>query len=442
MRSLLLSVSVLVVSFGVLLAGNSLQFVALGLRSSLEGFSVGAVGAMTAAYFAGFCLGSLYIPGLVKRVGHVRSFAALASTISGVALAHPLWPDPLPWAAMRLVSGFCFAGLYMVVESWLNARASNADRGRVLSFYAMVAFGGYAGGPLLVNLGAESGFLLFVLISILVSFALVPVTLSGASAPTPSGEIAPDDRFSLRDLYRATPLGLAGMLFVGAAQGSFMGLAATANTALGLDGNRAAWMMSATLLCGPLLQYPLGLLSDRMDRRLVISGVSLVGGLGLLLLVFLLPDGEPGLVGLLLLALVTGAAIFPLYAIVIAHTNDWIPESAMVRAAATLVLAYSLGSVLGSPLASAMMDGFGPRGLFLFLAATMLLLGAFTVFRSLRRAAPEDRGAFAETVATPGLRPLESQQDEQLDLELAGSAEARETESRAAEARPQRTGSA
>ena len=420
MRSLLLSVSALIVSFAALLAGNSLQFVVLGLRAEIEGFSVEAMGVITACYFVGFGLGSFLCPKIIDSAGHIRSFAALASVISGVTLAHPLLPDPVAWGAMRLVIGFCFSGLYMVVESWLNARASNELRGRVLSIYGTAAFAGYACGPLLTGLGSAEGFVLFIVASMLVSFALVPVTLTRASAPViePAGEGATEAiRYGFWKLYKETPLGVVGIVLIGAVQGSFLGLGSVFGSQIGLEPRWVSAFMTLGLFAGLCLQYPIGWLSDRLDRRLTIMAVGALGGAFCLAgYLALTAAGSPGPILAIGASVLAGTCIFPLYAVILAYTNDRLPQSSLVAAAAAVALCYSIGSSLGPPFASALMSGIGAPAFFLALAILMTALAVFAGYRSLRRPAPK-ASASEETAppvvaASPGTVPLDPSYEE------------------------------
>lgn len=408
MRHLLLNVTTLILSFALLLAGNSLQFVVLGVRAGMEGFSIHAMGLITAAYFLGFAFGSLRCLDLIRAIGHIRTFAALASIISGVVLAHPLLPEPAAWIVFRFIIGFCFAGLYTVVESWLNAQAGNEFRGRILSIYAVAIFGGFAIGPMLAILGTAEGFFLFVLASMIVSFALVPVTMTRAAAPV-TPEATERDRFTLRRFYKETPLGMIGILCVGSAQGAFVGLSPVFVQRAGLTAEDASFFLTAALLAGLICQFPVGWLSDRFDRRLVIAIAALVGGAGCAAFAGWTLSAPLTKELALLGALIVGAAIFPLYAIVIAYTNDWLDQDSIVSAAAALILTYSLGSAAASPLASFLMSQIGAGGLIAFIAAAMITLGLFAVARMFKREAPDSdyEGNMATYAASPGTLPID-----------------------------------
>ncbi|GAB5469645.1 MAG: MFS transporter [Rhodospirillales bacterium] len=407
MSAVLLLLGPLILSFGVLLAGSSLQFVLLGLRAPMEGISVGWMGLVSASYFAGFGIGSLVCPKLVREIGHIRTFAALASVASGLALLLALWPTGIGWVILRLITGFCFAGLYTVVESWMNARAPNEFRGRILSIYGVTVFGGFAIGPLIANLGDADGLALFAVASILISFALVPVTLTRAGAPVVISDDPMPRRYGLVRLFRETPLGVIGSFFVGGLQGSFTSLAAVYGASVGFDGERTAYLVTAGLLAGLIAQYPLGWLSDRLDRRAVIVGITVCGGSALLVLYLTVLIGTPSYFAIILACIITGATIFPPYALVIAHTNDWLPESSLVSAAAALLLVNSLGGIFGNVAASTSMAVFGADSFFVYMAAMNLAFGAFVAERMRRREAPAgEDSAYDFTPAAPGTVPF------------------------------------
>lgn len=418
MRDVLLSVTALIVSLTLLLAGNSLQFVILGLRAEAEGFSVNVVGAMTAAYYVGYGLGSLRAPAVVERVGHIRTFAAMSSIVSVTVLAHGLWTEPLFWILLRFVTGLAFAGLATCAESWLNARATRSVRGRVLAIASICAISGYAVGPLFGALGAVEGLLLFVVASMLMSLALVPVTLTRFSPPLVSGDGSGIERYSIVRLYRETPLGFVGCLGTGFVQGAFLGLGAVFAGRAGLSDVGAAVFVTAALAAGALAQYPLGWLSDRLDRRRVIALAAVALGAGALAVAALMQTAAT-LPVLALAAAVAGVGAMPLYPIVIAYVNDRLPETSIVPAAATLILTFSLGSAVAAPVASLAMDLFGPGGLFGFLGVALLGLGVFAVLRMFVRDAPEPSAEGVLAVSGPFVPLDETIEETQLDLDLA-----------------------
>ena len=282
MLAVLPSVSALLFGLGVLLLGSGLQGTLLGVRAGIEGFAAQTVGLLMAAYYAGYAAGSLYVPVLVRRAGHIRTFAALASVASAAPLLHALYVAPWTWTVLRSVSGFCFVGLFMVVESWLNDKATNATRGTILSIYMIVNLTALAAGQLLLVLADPADYQLFALSSVLVSLALVPVALTRSAAPVPLKTA----RLGLGRLYAVSPLGVVGSFGAGLVQGAFWGRAPRFGQSIGLSTAGIAAFISLTIVGGVLLQWPVGRLSDRFDRRTVITvscfalaGVSLALGL-------------------------------------------------------------------------------------------------------------------------------------------------------------------
>lgn len=408
MWPVLASVSALILSLFILLAGNSLQFVILALRAEAEDFSLLTIGLMTAGYYFGYAAGALQAPRIVAMVGHIRAFATACSIISGVVLAHALWVEPWFWIFLRVLTGLCFAAVATTSESWLNARATHSVRGRVLAISVMAVTLGYAIGPMLTLMASVDGFVLFVVASILMSVALVPVAMTRMAAPTVSMETTTSGYSPMR-LYRETPLGLVGAVGIGAAQGAFLGLGAIFARQLGLGPDGASAFVTGALLVGMAAQFPLAWASDRTDRRRVIAGATLVVAAAAVGAMLLLSVGAGGIGMAVLTAAVGGLAAMPLYAVVIAYANDRLPEHSIVPAAATLILCFSVGSVIGSPIASTLMEVMGPPGLMLFLAVIMASLGLFALYRMTQTDAPivvegEETSGIAATV---GLFPMD-----------------------------------
>ncbi len=433
MRPLLLSVTSLLTSLAILLAGNSLQFVILALRAESAGFSLTVVGAMTTAYYLGYGLGTLRAPVFVDRFGHIRAFAALSSIISAIVLAHGLWVEPYFWIGLRFITGLCFAGLATVVESWLNAKATREVRGQLLAISSIAAILGYAVGPLFASLGSVDSLHLFVIASILMSVALVPVTLTRFSAPYVSGEGTGIEPYNLRRLFRETPFGLIGCVTTGLIQGAFLGLGPVFAGRIGLSDENVPIFMTGALLAGALAQFPLGWVSDRFDRRSVVAITSVVVGSGALCVSLLLGVvGNPIWVVVLAMA-VGGIAAMPLYSVIIAHVNDRLPETSIVPAAATLILSFSIGSAAAGPIASISIDLYGAEGIYMFFGFTLLAFGIFSVFRVARRDAPEhsvDGGIFA---ASPVMTPFDTEFDEnQLGFEFDADEAGQDGETRTA----------
>jgi MFS family permease len=314
----------LLLGVALLMIGNGLQGTLLGVRASLEGFPTGMTGILMSGYYIGFLAGSALTPRLVGRVGHVRVFGALASIASVAILVHSLFVGPATWMAMRLISGFAYAGLYVVAESGLNEEATNATRGRLLSVYMVVSLGGAALGQILLNLGDPRGPDLFILVSVLVSLGLVPMLLS--ASPTPAFETT--SSVGVRQLYEVSPTGVVGMFVTMIAQGAFYGMGAVYASEVGLSVGEISLFMGLALVGGVMLQWPIGRLSDAFDRREVIVAASLLAAL-LAVTAALLGDDVPRLALFALVGLF-GGVMLPMYSLCIAYTNDYLRADQMV----------------------------------------------------------------------------------------------------------------
>jgi MFS family permease len=370
----------LLLGMALLMVGNGLQGSLLGVRASLEGFPTTVTGVLMSGYYVGFLAGSTLAPKLVARVGHVRVFGALAALASTAILVHALLVLPIPWGLMRLLSGFCYAGLYVVAESWLNNQASNQTRGQLLSVYMVVSVGGMGLGQGLLNVADPAGAKLFMLVAILVSLAVVPMLLSARPAP-PFAALAKVDT---RLLYRASPLGVVGMFGTVMAHGAFFGMGAVYGHAAGLSVPAISLLIGLWLAGGVLLQWPIGRLSDAFDRRGVLTAVTFAAAL--LALVAPLQVGRSEL-GLLVVVALYGGLALPMYSLCIAHTNDFLRPEQMVQASGTLVLVGGIGASLGPVSAALMMVGIGPAGFFWWLAAIHAAIGLFAIWRMTRREA-------------------------------------------------------
>ncbi|MCP3854835.1 MAG: MFS transporter [Actinomycetia bacterium] len=365
--------SALFLGIGLLMMGNGLNGAVLGIRASAEGFGLFETGLVMASYYAGFFAGSIYSVRLLASVGHIRVFAALASTASSVVLIHTVSVVPITWAVMRFIFGACMAGLYVVAESWLNDLATNATRARLLATYMIVTMGGLSIGQFLLNAADTNGFRLFILASVLVSLSLVPITLSATSAP-PLRVPLP---LSLRELVGIVPTGVIGSFWVGAGAGTLLGMGAVYGAAVGLAPDRIALLLTAPLIGAIVAQKPVGWLADRYPRRGVIFGVSLQGAAaaaGLLLV------GDGTLVALALM-FILGAALFPLYSLVVAYANDWVAPEQMVSASAALVRTNGAGAVIGPLGAAGLMAVGDARLFFATLIGTHAMIAIYVAFR-------------------------------------------------------------
>lgn len=363
----------LLIGVALMMAGNGLQGSLLGVRTEAEGFSLAATGVVMACYFAGFLAGSRSAEYLLGQVGHIRVFAALASTASAAVLVHSIFISPLSWGLMRFVTGMCFAGLYVVAESWLNDMASNKTRGRLLSLYMVATMGGMTIGQYLLEAADPSGFELFVLASILVSASLLPVTLSASSSP-PIGIPEP---FSLRELFSEVPTGVISSFWVGMSAGVLMGLGAVYAIAADVPGNRISTFLAAPLVGSFLLQWPIGWVSDRISRRTVMFWVA-ASATAVCLALAAAPAGSWTAIGLVFLL---GGTTFPLYSLTIAYTGDWLPQSKLTAASASLVRVNGVGAVLGPLVGAGLMELTTPSAFYLVLVATHAFIATYIAWR-------------------------------------------------------------
>ena len=368
----------LLLGIALIMLGNGLQNTLLGVRATLEGFGTATTGLVMTAYFVGFVSGSVIVPRLLANVGHVRVFAALASLASGATLVHTVFVTPLSWGLIRIATGFCFAGLYVVAESWINEAATNRTRGQLLSVYMIMVLGGTGSGQLLMNLYDPRSFELFVLVSVLISFALIPITLSVGRAPP----FEAPESIGIRALFRASPLGVTGAFLIGIAHSALYAMGPVFATEIGLDVERIALFIAVALFGGLVLQWPIGWLSDRFDRRRVIVAVawiaataSTVAGVG----------GIDSYTVLVAATALLGGMSMPLYSLCGAHTNDHLTPRQIVAASATLVLVGGIGLTMGPLLAAALMQVSGPQGIFWLLTLMHACIGAYGLFRMMRR---------------------------------------------------------
>ncbi|MEQ8639109.1 MAG: MFS transporter [Alphaproteobacteria bacterium] len=384
MRDIALGAWALLLGVAFLLLGYGLQTSLLGLRGSAEGFATTTIGVVMAGYYAGFLAGSAIAPGMVGRVGHVRAFGALASIASAAVLIHAVVIEPTTWFAMRVVTGFCYAGLYIVAESWLNDRATNETRGRLLGLYMAVQFASIALGQALLTVADVQEATLFIIGSVAVSLGVVPILLTRSPAPV----IETPVRLGPMALLRVSPLAVVGVVLVGASQGGFGSLAAVYGEQSGLSVEAIAAFIAATVAGGMAMQWGVGWIADRVDRRMTIAGLGMVSAAAALAFLAL-PIAWRGGAVFLALAVVFGGALYPLYSVVVAHANDRLNKSQMVGASASLMLLYGIGAMSGPLVLSLAMAVAGPGGFFLALAAVMAGLGVYALWRTTRRAAAD-----------------------------------------------------
>ena len=366
----------LLLGIGLMMMGNGLQGSLLGIRASIEGFNLTITGLIMAGYYIGVIGGSNVVPKIVGRVGHIRTFGALAAIASASVLVHAVFIDPWVWWTMRVVTGFSYAGLYVVAESWLNDASENETRGKLLSFYMLISHGSVASGQLMLNISPPSGFGPFIMISVLVSLAVVPILVSVGK--TPSFESA--ESVSIRQLFLVSPLGVVGMLVGSIAMGTIFGMGAVYASSIGLSVQEISFFMASIIAGGAVMQIPVGQMSDVFGRRLIIIGICLVGALASL---FASHFSGSGWQLYAVIALVGGLST-PLYSLCVAHTNDYLSQPQMVAASGSLVLVNGIGAAIGPPVTAFAMEQLGSLAFFYSIVVSLGLVAIFGLWRSTR----------------------------------------------------------
>lgn len=375
-------VAALLLSVAILQTGNGLQGVLLPIRAVSESFSTLSIALLGSTYFIGFIGGCLYGPRLVSQVGHIRVFTAMAALASATPLAHGLIVSPLPWWLLRVVTGFCFAVIYIVIESWLNERATKETRGLIFATYLIINMTLMTLGQLMVVFFDTNGLILFAISSILVSLAAVPVALSNTQAPA----LGHHSKTRLLKLFKTSPVGFVGCLSAGAVMGSFWALTPQFASSNGLDTPSVALFMSLTVISGAIGQGPIGMLSDRFDRRYIIAFISLLAAIASILLWKFSSNVNNNLY---LFAATWGFFAFPIYGLSVAHANDFAKPDEFVEVSSSLLLIYATGAVVGPIIAGTAMNTFGFSTLYGFTATAQLMLVIYAVWRSQKRPAPE-----------------------------------------------------
>lgn len=367
----------LFVGMFMLMVGNGLQGTLLGLRGEAEGFSTFALSIVMSAYFLGFLFSSRFTPELIRRVGHVRVFAALGSMISAVLITYPVLVDPWAWAIGRVIIGFCFCGVYITAESWLNDASSNENRGKSLSLYMIVQMAGIVFAQWIVTQGDISGYVLFIVPSVLVSLAFAPVLLS--VRPMPAFETTKP--MKIKSLIEASPLACFGMFMLGGVFAAQFGMSAVYASRVGLTVSEVSLFVSAIYVSALVLQYPIGWMSDRMDRRVLIIWLAMIGAAGSMI-AFLLP-GSYALI--LVSGAIVGGTSNPLYALLIAYANDYLESDDMASASGGLLFINGIGAIAGPLTVGFMMDTIGNNGFWLFTGILMFGVGAYGLYRMTQR---------------------------------------------------------
>lgn len=396
----------------LLMVGNGIQSTLLGIRGEIEGFSTFEMSLVMSAYFIGFLGGSRMAPDMIRRVGHVRVFAALASFISAVIILYPTFANPWVWFVGRVIIGFCFSGVYVTAESWLNNAATNETRGQALSLYVIVQMIGVIAAQAIMVTADPSGYVLFVIPSVLVSISFAPILLS--ISPTPAFDATKP--MSLKELIKSSPLGAAGMFLLGGVFSAQFGMSAVYAASIGLSVKDISIFVASFYVGATVVQYPLGWLSDRMDRRVLIMVAGLVGGLGAIL--GMVMGGNYWM--LVFAATLVGGFSNPLYSLLIAHTNDFLEHEDMAAASGGMVFINGVGAIAGPILTGWIMGVVGPSGFFLFIAILMLVISAYAAYRMTRRAAVavEDTAAYAPVLPTSSPVAVEVAQEFAIEVAL------------------------
>ncbi|WP_457581301.1 MFS transporter [Ensifer canadensis] len=423
MRKNLLPVASLLLGTLFLFLGNGLQGLLLPVRGTAEGYPTTILGLIGTSWAAGFVLGCFFAPNVVKRIGHVRAFSVFSSMIAIVALMTGILIDPTWWLILRALTGFSTAGTSMIIESWLNERATNESRGVIFSLYIAITLFGVVGGQMMIPFGDTSTSTLFMICGILYCVAMLPTLLSKAASPQPLKQVQLD----LRGLYRNSPVSFLGILLVGIANGAFGTLGAVFGRQAGLSDSTVAAMMSVAIFAGAVMQLPAGRLSDRIDRRYVLAALAGVGALAGLL-IFLVEPSQVWIV--LTLIAIYGAAANALYPIAVSHANDFATAEDFVKVSGGLLLLYGIGTIIGPTIGGPVMTATGPYGLFMITACAHMLITAYAIIRSRMRAPVPvaERDAFSPINAgtamtpeslqlSPRAAPFDETHDEDVDID-------------------------
>ena len=386
----------ILLGIGFMMLANGLQGTLLGVRAGIEGFSTFTTGIMMSGYFIGVFIGSFVAPRLVKRVGHIRVFSALASLASISILFHGVYIDPWLWMAMRIITGISFAGFYVVTESWLNDRASNETRGKVLSIYMVIVTGSMGAGQFLLTLAAPDAIDLFILISIIISFGLIPILLTAKPAPS----FDTSSKMSIVELYRASPLAVIGNCLTGMAHGTIFGLGAIYASQVLVDLRAISWFMACFLIGSLVSLWPIGYLSDRIGRRGIMAALSIISIVCCLLAIATPKDS----ITFYLVIVALGGAAMPMYSICIAYANDRLEPHQIIGASGSLVMVSGIGLMTGPIVIAFLMDYYDVVFYFWGIAMVFGLILLFTLVRiNLREGiALEDQSTLiAGSIGTP-----------------------------------------
>jgi len=399
----------LFLGMGFIMLAHGYQGSLLGVRAVQEDFGLMATGFMMSGYYVGYFIGAKTIPGFILRVGHIRVFAAFASIASIVILMHSILIHPFTWFILRVVTGISMVSIYTIAESWLNDRSSNKNRGSVLSIYMIVLYGSMGIGMFFLNFSKPENFQPFILVSLFMSLALIPILLTKRKAPT----FKKISSMSLRELYEVSPLGMVGSVFYGTAQSALFSLLAVYAASMNFTIFEISLVTFLLAISGAVAQFPIGKLSDKFDRRLVIV-YSTFGAAFFALCAIVasnqmyLPDNlATSKTWFYIFLILFSFCSLPMFAIIFAHTNDYIPKEKFVAAGAGLQFAFGLGAISGPFLCSVFMDVIGSNGYFVFLIIFHSIIGIFAIHRMRIRESVENPDsqfvAMPQTITPAGI---------------------------------------
>ena len=394
----------------LLMLGNGLQGTLLGVRGSIEGMSPQTMSWVMTGYFVGFLFGSQLTPNMIRRVGHVRVFAALGSLVSACLILYAAWTNPYFWFLLRIIVGFCFSGIYVVAESWLNDSSSNETRGQTLSAYLIVQMMGIVLAQAVLNFADPSGYMLFIIISVVVSLSFAPILLSVSPAP----QFQTSKRMTLSQLWSISPLGVVGQFFLGAIFAALFGMASVYGTERGLTVKDISLFVAAIYFGGMILQYPIGWVSDRMDRRVLIFIVCSIGTF-----FSFAANLSDNFIWLLIVAFIIGGVSNPLYSLYIAYTNDYLGHDDMASASGGLIFLTGIGAIFGPSIVGWLLDAYGAASYFWFIGTVMAIMGSYALYRMTQTSstAVEDTSTYAPI--TPTSTPIAMEIAQEYAIEMA-----------------------
>jgi MFS family permease len=373
-------VSALLVAVFILIAGNGLSNTLVPLSATAAAFPELSIGLIGSAYFGGMLIGCLAAPRIIARAGHIRAFAAFVAVSAAATLMHPIFVDPVSWACIRAVTGFCFAGLYATIESWMHDKADNIVRGRVLALYQIVHYAGGASGQQAIRFITPTSFVPFSIVAVALALSVLPLAYTRSDPPEPP----PAPRLRLVWLFRISPVGVIGALVSGIANGTFWALAPVFAERSGLSAGGVASFMTATIVGAALVQWPVGRLADRSDRRHIMLVAIAIAAAAQAALVWYAKSEPYVLIGL---AAAVGASALVLYPLASSHAQDLGGRENAVEVSTGLLLAYTIGAIVGPTTAAWLMGRIGPQALFIHNGAIHVAFVIYIIWRLWRRPA-------------------------------------------------------